>query len=222
MNEKGIQSETLQKQAYEYLREKIVNGWFPPGQRLLEEKIAKETGMSRIPVREAIRRLIGDGLVSVNRRGGVSVRRLTFDDFSYLYECRVSLEPTAARLAAVRMSELQRAEMNKLVYDMNQAVEKRDIEKLRELSARFHNLILEGSKNPHLIKLMKQLYDLIAIYRNAVLNIPHRLESGAEEHQAIWEAIRKQDGEAAEKLMREHIQTDFRYYVAEHQKDGEA
>jgi DNA-binding GntR family transcriptional regulator len=209
-----VQSKTLQNQVYEYLHSKIVSGDIPPGQRLVEEKIAEETGISRSPIREAIRRLAGDGLVVVNPRGGVSVYRATFTDFTHVYECRLSLEPTAARFAAIRMSESQRLEMNKLMYDLNRAVEKREIVKLKKLSSRFHGLILEASHNPHLIKMMKQLYAMVMFYRNAILNIPQRLEDGANEHQAIWEAIQKQDQDAAEKLMREHIDADYQFYIA--------
>lgn len=220
MKDKLIQSETLQTQVYEYLRDKIINGYIAPGQRLLEQKIAKETGISRSPIREAIRRLASSGLVTVNPHGGVSVYRATFEDFKHLYECRVSLEPTAARLSAIRMNEIQRAQMNTLMYDMNRAAEKRDIEQLKVLSSRFHGMILEGSGNPHLIMMMKQLYDMTLFYRNAVLNIPRRIEEGDEEHQAIWEAIRKRDEESAERLMKEHIQQDYQFYLSEYRNSA--
>lgn len=220
MKSKEVQSETLQTQVYEYLREKIINGYIPPGQRLLEQKIAKETGISRSPIREAIRRLASSGLVDVNPHGGVRVYRATFDDFKHLYECRVSLEPTAARLAAIRMNEIQRAQLNTLMYEMNGAVEKNDIENLKILGSRFHNMILEGSGNPRLIQMMKQLYDLTHFYRKAVLNIPRRVQEGGYEHQAIWEAIRKRDGELAEQSMRKHIESDFQYYISEYRNNS--
>ena len=102
---KIVQSQTLQNQVYEYLHNKIVNGDIPPGQRIVEGNIAEETGISRSPIREAIRRLGSDGLVSVSPRGGVRVYRATFSDFKYLYECRLSLEPTAAYFAALRINE---------------------------------------------------------------------------------------------------------------------
>ena len=216
MESKINQSKTLQNHVYEYLHEKIVNGFIPPGQRIVEEKVSQETGVSRSPIREAIRRLNSDGLVSVSPRGGVRVYRPTFSDFKYLYECRLSLEPTAAYYAAVRMNEKQRNHLRNVVEEMNLMVEKKKLEKLKAFSTKFHFLIVEGSENPYLMKMMKQLYSLMSFYRNAVLNIPMRLEDGAKEHQAVWEAILTKDGKAAEELMRAHIQRDFQFYSSMH------
>ncbi len=214
MKPKMIHSQTLQDQVYEYLHEKIVNGNIPPGQRIVEEKISKETGVSRSPIREAIRRLNSDGLVSVSPRGGVRVYRPTFQDFKYLFECRLSLEPTAAYYAALRMDKRQREHLSNLVVDMNLMVEKKDLEKLKNLSTQFHFLIVEASGNPYLLKMMNQLYSLITFYRNAVINIPMRLEEGAKEHQAVWLALQNKDGKAAEELMKDHIQLDYQFYTA--------
>ncbi|MCI2255625.1 GntR family transcriptional regulator [Domibacillus sp. PGB-M46] len=214
MNSKIAQSQTLQNQVYEYLHEQIVSGNIPPGQRIVEERISQETGVSRSPIREAIRRLNSDGLVSVSPRGGVRVYRATFSDFKYLYECRLSLEPTAAYYAALRMSDKQRDRLSIIVDEMNLMVEKKDLEKLKSISSQFHSLIVEASENPYLVKMMNQLNSLISFYRNAVLNIPLRIEEGAVEHQAIWQAIQTQDGKAAEELMRVHIQRDYQFYTS--------
>lgn len=216
MKSKINQSKTLQNHVYEYLHEKIVNGFIPPGHRIVEEKISQETGVSRSPIREAIRRLNSDGLVSVSPRGGVRVYRPTFSDFNYLYECRLSLEPAAAYYAAIRMNEEQRIHLKNVMEEMNLAVEKKDLEKLKYFSTQFHFFIVEASENPYLMKMMNQLNSLMSFYRNAVLNIPMRLEDGAKEHQAVWEAIRTRNGKAAEELMKAHIQRDFQFYNSEY------
>ncbi|WNS78562.1 GntR family transcriptional regulator [Domibacillus sp. DTU_2020_1001157_1_SI_ALB_TIR_016] len=214
MKSKVAQSQTLQNHVYEYLHDQIVSGNIPPGQRIVEEKISQETGVSRSPIREAIRRLNSDGLVSVSPRGGVRVYRASFSDFKYLYECRLSLEPTAAYYAALRMNDKQRDCLSNVVDEMNLMVEKKDLEKLKSISSQFHSLIVEASENPYLVKMMNQLNSLISFYRNAVLNIPLRIEEGAIEHQAIWQAIQTQDGKAAEELMRVHIQRDYQFYTS--------
>lgn len=214
LKSKTVQSQTLQHQVYEYLHDRIVSGNIPPGQRIVEEKIVQETGISRSPIREAIRRLNSDGLVSVSPRGGVRVYRATFSDFKYLYECRLSLEPTAAYYAAIRMDEKQRTKLLDLMDEMNHIVDKKDLDTLKILSSQFHSMIVEASGNPYLVKMMNQLYSLITFYRNAVLNIPLRIEEGAFEHQAIWQAIQTQDGKAAEELMKVHIQRDYQFYIS--------
>lgn len=214
MKLKTVQSQTLQNQVYEYLHEQIVSGNIPPGQRIVEGKVSQETGVSRSPIREAIRRLNSEGLVSVSPRGGVRVYRATFSDFKSLYECRLSLEPAAAFYAASRMNEKQRKQLSSLVDKMNPMVDKKEIEKLKILSSQFHYLIVEASGNPYLMKMMNQLNSLISFYRNAVLNIPTRIEEGADEHKAIWNAIENEDGKAAEGLMKAHIQRDYQFYVS--------
>lgn len=209
-------SKTLQSQVYDYLHSKIVHGEILPGERIVEESIAKETGISRSPIREAIRRLDSDGLVTVSPRGGVRVYRPTFSDFKYLYECRLSLESTAAHYAAIRINPVQKEQLSKLMDEMQLAVNKQEVDLLRSLSTGFHQLIIQLSENPYLNKMMKQLISHLTFYRNAVLNIPTRIEEGADEHQAIGEAIIAQDAKAAEELMKLHIERDYQFYLSKY------
>jgi DNA-binding GntR family transcriptional regulator len=218
MSLKIVQSQTLQDQVYTYLRNKIVNGDIPPGQRIIEQKVAKETGISRSPVREAIRRLESENLVTVSPRGGVKVFRPTFTDFQHLYECRISLEPSAAYYAALRIDVSEKHILAELVDNMTIAVEKKDIEKLKSLSSKFHFTILKASGNPYLVKVMEHLNSLLTFYRNAVLDIPQRLNDGDIEHKAIWEAIEKRDSKEAKALMELHIKKDYQFYLSEYDK----
>lgn len=219
MDKNNVQSQTLQIQIYEYLHDKIISGEIPPGRRVVEQKIVEETGISRSPVREAIRRLANEGLVTVHPRGGVRVYRATNLDFKYLFECRIGLEPTAAYLASKRMNHLQRDEMNQLMENMRLAVKEKDLITLRKLSERFHNRVVDFSGNPYLIKMMKQLYSLITFYRNIIFNNTERLEKGLNEHEQIWKAMLNKDGKSAEELMRRHLELDFKCYISETEVD---
>ncbi|WP_096200771.1 GntR family transcriptional regulator [Bacillus sp. FJAT-45350] len=216
------QSQTLQTQVYEYLHNKIVSGDIPPGQRVVEQKIVEETGVSRSPIREAIRRLSSEGLVTVHPRGGVRVYRATNSDFKYLYECRLSLEPTAAYLAAIRINDVQLVQFNQLMKEMKVAIEGNDLHNLKKLSSGYHDMILEISGNPYLKKLMNQLNSLILFYRNLILNSSQRLETGSDEHEAIWQAICERDAKAAETLMREHIKSDYQFYISKYPESSRA
>lgn len=209
-------SQTLQNQVYGYLHGKIMNGELAPGERIVEQRISQETGISRSPIREAIRRLGSEGLVAVSPRGGVRVYRATSSDYKHLYECRLSLEPTAAHLAALRINNTQQVQLADLIEAMNLAAEKREIEQLKRLSSSFHRMILDLSGNPYLAKMMHQLNSLITLYRNAVLNIPNRLEDGAREHNSIGLAICNKEAERAEELMREHINKDYQFFLSKH------
>ncbi|MED3728752.1 GntR family transcriptional regulator [Priestia filamentosa] len=215
MNHNEFQSDSLQATAYEYLYNKIVNGVIPPGERVVEQKIVEETGISRSPIREAIRQLASEGLLTVLPRGGVRVYRATSADFKSLFECRLSLEPTAAYYAALRITDLQMFQFEQLMNEMKQVVEMKDIDQLKILSERFHNMIIESSDNPFLAKIMRQLFTLITFYRNAIVNIPQRVERGLEEHEEIWNAIKNRDAKAAEKLMRDHLTLDYEFYISQ-------
>jgi DNA-binding GntR family transcriptional regulator len=215
-------SETLQAQVYEYLREKILYGGIAPGQRLIEERIAEETGVSRSPIREAIRRLEKDGLVEVHAQGGVTVYKPTIEDFTSLYECRLSLEPAAAQYAAERRTEEQVATLERMLEEMKQLDYESETRRTHELNFAFHELIAEASKNPYLAKVMRELKVLISFYRNAILQVdPKRPETGIAEHTAIYEAILRKDGEAARRQMEEHIKSDFLLCMDAHRQHVE-
>jgi DNA-binding GntR family transcriptional regulator len=204
-------SETLQEQVYEYLREQILFGGLAPGQRLIEERLCEETGVSRSPIREAIRRLEKDGLVVVQAQGGVTVYQPTLDDFTSLFECRLHLEPAAARFAAERRTEEELADLQELLARMADIARESDARRTHELHFAFHQRVAEASKNPYMAKIMNDLKVLISFYRNAILQVhPQRPETVISEHAAILDAIRRRDGDAAAASMAEHITRDFR------------
>ncbi|USG66784.1 GntR family transcriptional regulator [Brevibacillus ruminantium] len=203
-------SETLQTQVYEYIREQILFGGLSPGQRLIEERISEETGVSRSPIREALRRLEKDGLVVVQAQGGVTVYQPTLEDFTYLFECRLNLEPAAAKFAAERRSEGELRELEELLHQMKTLQYPSDPRRTHELNFTFHQRISEASRNPYLTKIMNELKVLISFYRNAILEVhPRRPETVISEHEAILEAIRNQDGAQAKASMEVHISRDF-------------
>lgn len=212
-------NETLQSQVYEYLKEKIIIGGLTPGQRLIEEKIVEETGVSRSPIREAIRMLEKDGLVVVQVQGGVTVYKPSVEDFVFLYECRVSLEPSAAMYAAERREDVHIQKLQALLDEMKQLSYQDETMKIHELNFAFHQLITEASANPYLSKMMKDLKVLISFYRNAILrNNPKRPETVIDEHASILQAISDKDGPRAKLLMEEHIKSDYQLYVEAYQQ----
>ncbi|WP_019120308.1 GntR family transcriptional regulator [Brevibacillus massiliensis] len=214
-------TETLQSQVYEYLRDKILIGGLAPGQRLIEERIVEETGVSRSPIREAIRRLEKDGLVVVQQQGGVTVYAPKWEDFSYLYECRLNLEPAAAMYAAERRSQAQVERLQELLEMTRNPAHQSDPIKIHELNFEIHHLISEASANPYLVKMLKDLKVLISFYRNVIIRTQEkRPETVVDEHAAILQAIADQDGQRAKQLMEEHIRTDYRLYLESYQESN--
>lgn len=205
---------TLLDQVYEYLRDQIISGGIEPGQRLIEEKIAEELGVSRSPVREAIRRLEKDGLVSVQPLGGVTVFNPTIQDYQYLFECRFHLEPLAAKYAAERRTQQQIEDMEIILHKTAMGLNDHDRKMIHELNQSFHQIIVEASSNPFLIKMITELRGVISFYRSSILEIdPLRKDTVVRDHYDIFQAVKENDTKKAEKSMKKHLEADYQLYL---------
>lgn len=193
--------------AYDAIRTSIRMGHIPPGTRLHESDLALELGTSKTPVREALGRLVADGLASNNARSGVYVTRLSSDEIVDLYEAREILEPPLARLAAERASDEDVRALHVSVGAFEMALQADDVYSLMELDSQFHEMIASIAGNRALALARERLDNCIAIARVASVRKAHRKTSAAalKEHARICDAIAKHDGAAAERLMVDHI-----------------
>ncbi|MCL3883159.1 GntR family transcriptional regulator [Marivita sp. GX14005] len=181
------------------LREGVLN----PGDRLRETELAERLGVSRTPVREAIRQMEADGIVTHVPRQGASIRTLDYAEVMDLYEMRAVLEGTAARLAARAASDIEIAEL----IDMNHALaEKGSRPDAFALNRQFHAALLDAAKNRFLTRSITALQKALMILGPTTLTEPDRAERAVEEHRAVLSAIEARDGAAAEAAMRAHIE----------------
>ncbi|AEV18152.1 Transcriptional regulator, GntR [Geobacillus thermoleovorans CCB_US3_UF5] len=216
MKQQIVKKETLKKQVYEYLREEIITGGFAPGERLVEEKIAKQIQVSRSPIREAIRMLEKEGLVTVNKGGGVAVFSPDIENFQYLYECRVVLEPLAAYYAAQRITKNQIEDLRRQLISID--AQPLGLKEILEMNTKFHEGIVEASRNPFLIRMIEQIRGINSLYRIAILKQNMlRMKSAIQEHIQIFEAIKRGDADKARECMEEHIESDYKYYISIYQ-----
>lgn len=188
--------------AYDALLMEIREGRLSPGDRLRETDLATRFGVSRTPVREAIRQLEADGLVTHLPRVGASVRKLDYSEVMELYEMRSVLECTAARMAARVASDVEITELAAICEEIARAG--KGIEASR-LNRQFHRALLEAAKNRFLIKSMLALQKAMLILGRTTLADEERFESAISEHAAILDALRARDGDSAENAMRAHI-----------------
>ncbi|WP_066073819.1 GntR family transcriptional regulator [Neobacillus soli] len=215
MAKKIIRRDTLLDQVYPYLRDQIITGGIEPGRRLVEERLAEELGVSRSPVREAIRLLGKDGLVVEQQNGGVTVYNPTLNDYQSLFECRIVLEPLAAIYAAKRRTEKQLEEMKNIFESTPEEISDNDMKRVYQMNERFHQMIVESSANPFLKKMITELRGVISFYRRSILEIePARKTTVIKEHYAIFQAIKDQDAEAAKVNMKKHLEVDYQLYLA--------
>lgn len=195
----------LREIVFESLREAIINGVLEPGERLMEIQLADEMGVSRTPVREAIRKLELEGFVVMIPRKGAYVAGVSDKDVTDVFEIRSALEGLAAGLAAERITDEEIEQMERMIlYRSGEAV---DIEKIVEADTDFHALVYQASRNDRLIANLANLREQIQRFRATSLSYPGRLKDAVEEHQAIAEAIISHNVEEAQSLAMAHIMT---------------
>lgn len=196
----------LRELVFEALREAIVNGTLAPGERLMEVQLAEELGVSRTPVREAIRRLELEGYVVMVPRKGAYVASMSAKDVADVFEIRTALEGLAAELAAERITEEELEELERKLHYVALRVEEGDLEKLVEADTEFHDLLYRASRNQRLVQIIGNLREQIQRFRAASLATPGRMQETLEEHKKIVEAVAKRNGALARRLAEEHIE----------------
>lgn len=202
-------SDTSQGQdAYARLLEGIRTGTLSPGDRLTETDLATRLGISRTPVREAIRALEIDGLVIHTPRVGATVRALNSAEITELYEMRAVLEGTAARFAARAAYKSEVAEMQDINDEMAAALG--DPARLSTLNARLHVVLLNAARNRFLVRSMQSIQKTLLILGPSTLEETDRAEAALREHQAIIDALDAHNEDAAETAMRAHIEAAHR------------
>jgi DNA-binding GntR family transcriptional regulator len=197
----------LRELVFESLRESIISGMLNPGERLMEIQLAEEMGVSRTPVREAIRKLELEGLVVMIPRKGAYVAGLSLKDIADVFEIRGALEGLAAELAAERATEEELEELERYLVRISEEIETGgDLDKVVEIDTDFHTLLYKASRNNRLSQIINNLREQIQRFRTTSLSYPGRMKAAVEEHRRIVEAISARDGELAHKLAQEHIE----------------
>lgn len=200
---------SLQERTYQSLRAALLDGQYLPGSRIYEAAVAQALGVSRNPVREAVRRLQQDGLLEVRPHHGIYVATIPADEIEDIYRIRGALEATAAALAAERMTDAQIEDLRAILVDQEDAAAHAEPLPHEPVSAvqadRFHHAIHVGAKSPRLLVLLEQIYAQVTHFRKLTLRVPGRAAVSAAGHAAIFEAIQGRDIEGADRQMRVHI-----------------
>jgi len=195
---------TIAASIYRALAEEIIGGALVPGQKLDEKVLAGRFGASRTPIREALRELGARGLVElVPRRGGV-VARIGLDELADMLDAECELEALCARLAAQRMSAMEKKRLEHLHQESAEQVARGDEHGYLGLNQQFHDLVLAGTHNRTVARAVRSLRDRLAPFRQAQTGVERRLAVSHEEHGAIVRAILDADPDAAYEAMRNH------------------
>src|SRR3954453_10972223 len=202
--------------AYRLIRAQILSGARAGGDWLREGDLADSIGVSRTPVREALRRLTAEGLVQHELNRGVQVAAWTTADLDEIFSLRSVLEPWACRLAATAAS-VDLDELNRLAHDMDAAAggTGADVDQITELNNRFHRLILEGSKNRRLGSVVSSLVQVPLVWRTFSHYSDNDLRRSLAHHHELVAALAAGDADWAESVMRSHVRAAWNSLRAE-------
>jgi DNA-binding GntR family transcriptional regulator len=185
------------------LRDAIWDGRFAPGERIPEEEIARSLGVSRTPVREALRRLQERGMLTVGAGRSLVVAELSKQQVLELYAMREILEGSAARFAARHANEAEIDMLHGLLGELDK--HRDDPRLLVSLNRRFHRAVCDAAHNRYLIATLDGMHDALALLNSNTFRVPNRRSETDAEHRRIVRAIERRDPDEAEKAARDHV-----------------
>ena len=195
----------LRDVVFNTLREAILKGELKPGERLMELQLAAKLGVSRTPIREAIRMLEQEGLAVTMPRKGAEVAKMTLKDMEDVLEIREALDELAAQVACIRISEEQLERLQEKKTDFEHILKSGDVKLMAEADVRFHDVIYEATGNPKLVNLLNNLREQIYRYRVEYLKKEENYPKLITEHNAIFDALSNHSQDAAIISIREHV-----------------
>lgn len=199
------ENKSLTSLIFERIREDILNGRYIPGDKLVEIKLADELGVSRTPVREALKQLELDGLVDNIPNRGVVVKGITTEDIDDILMIRLCIEGLVGQWAAERINDSEIKELQEIFDLMEFYTSKKDVEKIFELNTRFHETLYQATKSRYLEGVLKDFQLFIRQSRNNSLKTEGRIEFALEEHREILKALKEHDQENTRLALTKHI-----------------
>jgi DNA-binding GntR family transcriptional regulator len=187
------------------IRDGILVGRYALGSRLDQQALADELGVSIIPVRESLRQLEAEGLVSIYPRRGAYVTELSVEELKEVYEIREVLEELATQLAVPNLAAPDLEQLRAIIKDMKGATVAQDFPQLLELNRSFHFLIYGASGRPLLLQMISGLWDRSSLYRRLYVYLPERAPQALAEHNEIYTACQAGDAIQAGRAVRENI-----------------
>ncbi|GLU46160.1 GntR family transcriptional regulator [Nocardiopsis ansamitocini] len=213
---RDLSSTSIQATVIKEMRGRIISGSIEPGSPLSELALAEEYGVSRTPVREALKQLQTEGLVEIRPRVGTFVTAPSRREITELFEMKELLEGAAARLLALRgrVPEIDQLERN--LRESDEAVARDDRKRYADLVHEFHDLVVRGADNHKLEAHYRTLMNQLAYPRLVMtsLNQPGRPLQSEREHHLVLELVRSKDSDSAERVMREHVRESRRALLA--------
>jgi GntR family transcriptional regulator, rspAB operon transcriptional repressor len=202
----SVKTKNLKQTAYEYIKQKIINNGLKPGQDVVEEKLQKEIGASRTPVREAIMRLQNENMIKIYPRKGMFVSQITVSMVNNIYQVREIIEPQAVRIAAPHLSKDVLKDFLNKFKKIPATISGNGFQKyLTDLDMALHSYIIKSCQNDYLVKIMENIFDHSQRIRVQSFNIEQRYIKSNKEHIELLEALIKDNIKEAVEITKRHI-----------------
>lgn len=208
----------LREIVFEYLRQSILEGKLEPGKRIMEIQMAEQLGVSRTPVREAIRKLELEGLVVMVPRKGAYVADVSIKDVLDVLEVRMALEGLAASLAAEKISDDEIKELTSIYEEFESYYKKNDIKGMIKNDQEFHNCIFNATGNDKLNQINNSLREQVYRFRVKYISRYNKAKEIVKEHKDLLNAISNRDSDSAHKYGMKHIENLTNYMMEELEK----
>ena len=205
----------LRDVVFNTLRQAILTGELKPGERLMEIHLAERLGVSRTPIREAIRKLELEGLVTMIPRRGAEVAQITEKSMSDVLEVRRALDALCVELACDRITEEELARLEQACSDFEAAVKTRDNKVIAQADVKLHDIIVQATGNSRLIQLVNNLSEQMYRYRFEYIKDSSRHENLVEEHRMIYESVLHRDKQKAAEASKIHIDNQEQSIIAQ-------
>lgn len=195
----------LRDVVFQTLREAILKGELKPGERLMELQLASRLGVSRTPIREAIRMLELEGLAVTMPRKGAEVARMTEKDMEDVLQIRKALDELAVGLACDNMTEESLEQIYGALKNFEESTRSRDVKKIAQADVEFHDTIYQAADNPKLVNMLNNLREQMYRYRVEYLKNDTVYPRLIEEHEKIYEGLKRKDKETVVEIVSHHV-----------------
>lgn len=201
-----LKPQTLRSYVTSYIRQAILDGKFQPGERLIEREICELLNVSRPPVREALRELESDKLITKEPHRGPTVARISYQDACDLYAYRGVLESYAAAEFTKLATDKEIEELGRSIGKLRLTTQGREINEILEVVAEFYNIIFTGCRNQLVKESLSKLMDRITLLRRMSMSQPTRLSKSFDELELMYMTIKSRDPKAAGEAARVHVE----------------
>jgi DNA-binding GntR family transcriptional regulator len=206
-------TESLRENIYKNIRDDIMQGKLLPGQRLVESMLVERFKVSRSPIREALRRLESEGMITFEHNKGITVSRLSGQEIEEIYNLRWLLESYATHLSAERATRNDVTYLKNLNSKLKTAAKNYDLMSWIHNNVLFHDFLSENSGNGNLTQVLSTIKRRVYRYHYMIIRIPGHFKTYLDQHEGILRACENNDGKSAERYMKAHLQTIKRVLI---------